>query len=131
MTYTGGGAFKRCIYRGTILRKATAADRVLHLLLVIHVLVRLHAVLGLVLLHAESADKGLGGGGVLVEEVPLEVAEVLDHLPAEQALVPISHLSDRQPSSKEKSSVRIGFGFMLYKKSQVLVFNIYFYFSNI
>ena len=97
----------------------------------IHVLVRLHAVLGLVLLHAESADEGLGGGGVLVEEVPLEVAEVLDHLPAEQALVPISHLSDRQPSSKEKSSVRIGFGFMLYKKSQVLVFNIYFYFSNI
>ena len=68
----------------------------------IHILVSLHAVLGLVLLHAESADKWLVGGGVLVEEVPLEVAEVLDHLPAEQALVPIRHLSDRQPSSKEK-----------------------------
>ena len=53
----------------------------------IHILVSLHAVLGLVLLHAESADKWLVGGGVLVEEVPLEVAEVLDHLPAEQALV--------------------------------------------
>ena len=63
---------------------------------------RLHAVLGLVLLHAESAYKGLGGGGVLVKEVPLEVAEVLDYLPAEQALVPIRHLPDRQPSSKEK-----------------------------
>ena len=53
----------------------------------IHVLVRFHAVLGLVLLHAEPTHKGLLGGGVLVQEVPLEVAEVLDHLPAEQALV--------------------------------------------
>ena len=52
---------------------------------------------------------------MLIKEMPLEVAEVLDHLPAEQALVPISHLSDRQPSSKEKNSVRIGF--MLYKKN--------------
>ena len=93
---------------------------------------RLHAVLGLVLLHAESADKGLGGGGVLVKEVPLEVAEVLDHLPAEQALVPIRHLSDRQPSSKEKK-VQSGLesNLYFYQKSLVLVFNIYFYFSNI
>ena len=53
----------------------------------IHVLMGFHAVLGLVLLHAEPTDKGLPGGGVLVQEVPLEVAEVLDHLPAEQALV--------------------------------------------
>ena len=68
----------------------------------IHVLVRFHAVLGLVLLHAEPTDKGLPGGGVLVQEVPLEVAEVLDHLPAEQALVSLCHLSDRQTSSKEK-----------------------------
>ena len=49
----------------TILRKAST-DRVLHLLLVIHILMRLHGVLRLVLLHAESADKGLVGGGVLV-----------------------------------------------------------------
>ena len=63
---------------------------------------RLHAVLRLVLLQAESADKGLVCGGVLVKEVPLEVAEVLDHLPAEQALVTIRHLPHRQTSSKEK-----------------------------
>merc|ERR1711971_317142 len=57
---------------------------------------RLHAVFRLVLLHTESADKGLVGGGVLVQEVPLEVAEVLDHLSAEQALVTTSHLADGQ-----------------------------------
>ena len=59
---------KRClsnIFIKTILRKAST-DRVLHLLLVIHILMRLHGVLRLVLLHAESADKGLVGGGVLV-----------------------------------------------------------------
>ena len=67
---------------------------------------------------------------MLIKEMPLEVAEVLDHLPAEQALVPISHLSDRQPSSKEKNSVRIGF--MLYQKIPATrrvfaSFNIYLY----
>ena len=96
---------------------------------------RLHGVLRLVLLHAESADKGLGGGGVLVKEVPLEVAEVLDHLSAEQALVTISHLSDRQPPSKEKKfSQDWNRIYALSKipgvRQEMVSFNIYLHISN-
>ena len=96
---------------------------------------RLHGVLRLVLLHAESADKGLGGGGVLVQEVPLEVAEVLDHLSAEQALVTISHLSDRQPPSKEKKFSQdwnwiYALSKILGERQVIVSFNIYLHISN-
>ena len=46
----------------------------------VQVLMRLHTVLALVLLLAESTDKDLPTLVVLVEHVSLKVAEVLDHL---------------------------------------------------
>ena len=81
------------------------STRVFHLLLMIHVLMGFHAVLGLVLLQAEPADKRPSSWGVLVHVVPLEVAEVLDHFPAEQTLVAIRDFPHRHStSSKEKFS---------------------------
>ena len=68
----------------------------------VHVLVGFHAVFALVLLSTEPADEGLVGGAVLVQEMPLEVAEMLDHLSTDQALVSVLRVAHRQLASNEK-----------------------------
>jgi len=72
---------------------------------VIHVLVSFHAVFALVLLSAEPADERLVSGAVLVQVMPLEVAEMLDHLSTEQALVSVPRVAHRQLASNEKNLV--------------------------
>ena len=65
----------------------------------VQVLMRLHTVLALVLLLAESTDKDLPTLVVLVEHVSLKVAEVLDHLSTQEALMTALHLTYRQVAS--------------------------------
>ena len=69
----------------------------------VQVLMRLHAVLALVLLLAESTDEDLPTLVVLVKNVSLEVAEVLDHLSTQETLVPPLHFTYRQVASNEKN----------------------------
>jgi len=72
----------------------TVDTRTFHEFLVVEILMSLHAILALVLFETKPADEWLVGGAMFVQIMPLEVAEMLDHLSTQKALVSISHFSN-------------------------------------